>query len=154
MQERLRYEAESLQEMHRCCPAHVPELYDFDAPMFTLSMQFLAPPHVVLRSGLLAGNVYPHLAAHAAEFLACVLYRTSALALAAEPFRALADKYSNAPMCALTEQVRLFLIKSLSCQVRTATRRCARSPSRCAPFPDKPHIANPCCVSAPNLCWF
>ena len=105
-QDRLRYEAESLREMHRHCPAHVPQLFDYDAAMFTLTMQFLAPPHVVLRYGLLDGATYPHVASQAAEQLACCLFRTSAFALEGPAFRTLADRFSNPAMCQLTEQVR------------------------------------------------
>jgi 5-methylthioribose kinase len=105
VQERLRYEAESLREMHRHCPDHVPEVYDYDTRMFTIVLQFLAPPHVVLRTGLIQGAVYPQLAACAAEHMACCLFRTSALKLGPSQFRAMANKYSNPAMCELTEQV-------------------------------------------------
>jgi 5-methylthioribose kinase len=105
VQERLRFEAESLLAMHAVCPAHVVELYDYDAPMATLAMQYLPPPHAVVRHGLLQGHVYPDLAAHAAEQLATTLFHTSAFALDGAAFRAQADRFTNAEMCALTEQV-------------------------------------------------
>ena len=37
-------------------------MYAYDAEMCTLAMQYLPPPHVVLRYGYLDGNVYPHVA--------------------------------------------------------------------------------------------
>jgi hypothetical protein len=105
-QDRLRIEAESLQEMHRHCPQHVPEVYKFDVKQFVIAMQYLARPHVVLRYGILDGATYPHLAEHAAEQLARCLFHTSMHKLGSAAFTALADRFSNPEMCQLTEQVR------------------------------------------------
>jgi 5-methylthioribose kinase len=107
LQDRLRIEAESLQEMHRHCPAHVPQVFKFDLSMYVIAMQYLAPPHAVLRYGILDGQVYPRLAEHAAEQLACCLFRTSMHKLGSAEFNKLADRFSNPEMCQLTEQVRI-----------------------------------------------
>jgi 5-methylthioribose kinase len=115
MQERLRYEAESLREMHAMCPAHVPEVYAFDGAMCVIAMQYVPEPAVVLRHGLLAGGSYPRMPAHAAEFLACTLFRSSALALAPAAFRAQAARFANGDMCALTEQVRVHACAACMC---------------------------------------
>jgi 5-methylthioribose kinase len=94
-----------MREMHAHCPEHIPELYSFDEAMSVLVMQYLAPPHVVLRYGILEGHVYPHLAAQAARQMACCLFRTSMFKLAPEEFWAAAAKFDNPAMCDLTQQV-------------------------------------------------
>lgn len=104
-QERLRYEVDSLREMHRHSPAHVPEVYLHDAAMSLVAMQYLAPPHVIMRHGILAGHVYPNAAAQLSDLLACTLFRTSLIALSEDEFRRKADTYGNSEMCSLTEQV-------------------------------------------------
>lgn len=49
--------------------------------------QYLAPPHTIVRKGLIEGRVYPRLAAHLAAFLAETLFHTSLLALPSDRFR-------------------------------------------------------------------
>lgn len=94
--------------MHAACPAHTPEVYSFDPTMCVIAMQYIAPPAVVLRYGILDGQIYPHMPAQAAEFLAATLFRSSQFALGTEEFAACADKYANREMCALTEKVWCF----------------------------------------------
>ena len=105
-QERLRYEVDSLRAMHAACPAHTPEVYAYDPTLCVIAMQYIAPPAVVLRYGVLDGAVYPHMPAQAAEFLATTLFRSSQFALGTVEFAARAAKYANTEMCALTEKVR------------------------------------------------
>lgn len=105
LQKRLKYEAEAMREMHRHCPEHVPELYSFDAATSVLAMQYLAPPHLVLRYSILDGHVHPKLAAQAARQLACCLFRTSCFKLSTEDFWAAAARFDNPAMCDLTQQV-------------------------------------------------
>jgi 5-methylthioribose kinase len=79
-------------------------LYDHSAAVIV--MQYLPPPHIVLRKGLVGGETYPLLAEHMSSFLAETLFKTSALCLSAPEYRAEVAKYSqNSDMCALTEQV-------------------------------------------------
>lgn len=61
-QDRVRIEAEALGEEAAVCPAHVPAVYLYDAPMHLIAMRYLAPPFLILRRGLIAGEVYPKLA--------------------------------------------------------------------------------------------
>ena len=105
VQDRLGYEAASLKEMHSHCPQHVPEMFRYDKTMATVSMQYLEPPHVTLRTGILAGTIYPAVGTHLAELLACCLFRSSFLAMDSATFRSKADVYTNCGMCVLTEQV-------------------------------------------------
>ncbi len=52
MQDRVRYEADALQQQHSLCPEHVPALYHFDAQNALIVMQYLPPPHVILRKSI------------------------------------------------------------------------------------------------------
>ena len=49
--------------------------------------QYLAPPHVILRRGLIEGRIYPLLHDHLATFLARTLFSTSLLAVPSDKFR-------------------------------------------------------------------
>ena len=104
-QDRIKFEAASLMEERRCCPAHVPEEYLWDEAMAVIAMQFVEPPHQMLRGALVKNGIYPQLAAHMAEFLASTLFNTSALALRGAAFRRAIASYANVNMCELTEQV-------------------------------------------------
>ena len=104
--ERARFEAAALRAERSCCPTHVPAVMLYDHSAAVIVMQYLPPPHIVLRKGLVAGETYPLLAEHMSSFLAETLFKTSALCLSAPEYRAEVAKYSqNSDMCALTEQV-------------------------------------------------
>ena len=49
VQERVRYEADALRQEAELCPEHVPEVYHYDQQHALIVMQYLAPPHVILR---------------------------------------------------------------------------------------------------------
>jgi 5-methylthioribose kinase len=104
-QDRARVEAAALAEHGRLAPGRVPALLAADGPMCALAMEFLAPPALILRKGLIAGEVYSRLAAHLSSLLARTLFGTSLLALPSDTFRALAARFANTDMCRLTEQV-------------------------------------------------
>ena len=105
-QERVRYEAEALQTAHGYCPAHVPVVYEYDAPMSVIAMRYLEPPHIILRGGIISGTIYANLASHVGEYLATTLFGSSALKVGCEAQRrARAAFGQNEAMCALTEQV-------------------------------------------------
>lgn len=50
-------------------------------------LQYLAPPHIIVRKGLIEGRLYPRLADHLAAFLAQTLFHTSLLALPSDEFK-------------------------------------------------------------------
>lgn len=104
-QDRVRYEADALRKQHDLCPEHVPAVYHFDAQNTLIVMQYLPPPHVILRKAIVQGAVYPKLAGQIAHFLAQTLFRTSLIALSTSEYRALAEQFRNGDMCRLTEQV-------------------------------------------------
>ena len=91
---------------HGYCSQHVPEVHLYDAPMSVIIMRYLEPPHIILRGGIIAGTVYPALAAHVGEYLATTLFGSSALAIGCEQLRKARHAFGqNEDMCALTEQV-------------------------------------------------
>ncbi|DBA92693.1 TPA: hypothetical protein ACH3X1_002903 [Trebouxia sp. C0004] len=104
-QDRVRYEADALRQQHSLCPEHVPALYHFDAQNALIVMQYLPPPHVILRKAIVQGAIYPKLAGHIAHFLAQTLFHTSLIALSTSKYRVLAERFRNGDMCRLTEQV-------------------------------------------------
>ncbi len=56
-------------------------------PLPPVVSQYLAPPHIIVRKGLIEGRIYPRLAAHLAAFLADTLFHNSLLALPSDRFR-------------------------------------------------------------------
>lgn len=50
-------------------------------------LQYLPPPHGIVRKGLIEGRTYPLLATHLASFLADTLFHTSLLAMPSDKFR-------------------------------------------------------------------
>ena len=52
LQDRVRYEADALRQQHSLCPEHVPAVYHFDAQNALIVMQYLPPPHVILRKSI------------------------------------------------------------------------------------------------------
>ena len=104
--DRAYFEYQALQAEKAACPEFVPDLYYFHRPHALIVMQYLAPPMIILRKGLLQGVRYPTVAADVATFCAQTLFRTSGFALSASQLRAQVQHWSqNADMCALTEQV-------------------------------------------------
>ncbi|GMH41258.1 hypothetical protein BSKO_09168 [Bryopsis sp. KO-2023] len=104
-QDRVRVEAESLIVERACCEEHVPEVYGFDEKMAVIAMEYLAPPHVILRNSIEKGDIYPLAADHVAKFMAETLFHTSLLATDSEKFKEEVKRFTNPQMCKLTEQV-------------------------------------------------
>jgi len=61
----------------------IPEIHHYDPELFCTIMERLSP-HVILRQGLIAGNVYPALAQHMGDYVARACFFTSDLALGCE----------------------------------------------------------------------
>ena len=83
----MRIEAQVLMEEARHAPAHVPAVHHYSPAMALIVMDYLAPPHIMLRNGLIAGHSYPRLGAHMANFLARTLFPTSLFALDSAQYR-------------------------------------------------------------------
>lgn len=104
-QDRSMIEADALVEECRYCPGHVPAVLHFDEEEHILVMEYISPPHITLRNGLIESQIYPKLADHLVTLLSRILFKTSYLSMNATAFRQMCAKFSNKDMCALTEQV-------------------------------------------------
>lgn len=63
------------------------QLIPAPSPHSAFPSQYLAPPHIIVRKGLIQGTIYPRLAEHLAAFLAETLFHTSLLALPSDDFK-------------------------------------------------------------------
>ncbi|GAX82127.1 hypothetical protein CEUSTIGMA_g9555.t1 [Chlamydomonas eustigma] len=104
-QDRSRIEVQGLVEAAKHAPRHTPKVHHFDSKNAIIVMQYLAPPFIILRRGLIEGKVYNSFAEHITEYMACTLFNTSTFKLDADSYRANVVKYVNSEMCLLTEKV-------------------------------------------------
>lgn len=104
--ERAFFECSALREQHSHDPLHTPAVIDYDKRNALLTMEYVPPPHIILRRGLIQGISYPQLAEDVGTFMAKTLFNTSALKLDGPTFRKKVAMWSrNVELCALTEQV-------------------------------------------------
>ena len=102
---RSHYESSALLEQARWGAAFVPEVFDTDADMALIVMQYLGS-HRVLRKGLIAGSRYPLLGRHLGQFLASVSFHTSDLHLSpADKRRCVTHYLGNVAMCRISEDL-------------------------------------------------
>ena len=100
------YENEALVIEKECCPPHVPTVYHFSKVTGLMVMEYLAPPNIILRKGLIAGIKYPTMAKDMGLFCAHTLFKTSGFKLTTTQLREKVAFWSkNSEMCSLTEQV-------------------------------------------------
>ena len=103
--DRVFFEHEALIIQEEVVPDRVPRLYHFDKVRAAMVMEFLEP-HIILRKGLMAGVVYPHLASHMAQFVASTLYSTSDFGSPAAVKRDRQALFSrNAELCRISEEL-------------------------------------------------
>lgn len=102
--ERATIESEMLVLHDRNCPGLAPRIYHYDRDMFAIVMEDLSD-HIVLRKGLIAGNVYPKLAKDMGEFLARSLFFTSDLGMDPEEKKVLTRSFVNPALCKITEDL-------------------------------------------------
>ena len=99
------FENEALNIQKEVVPDRVPRVYYFDKVRAAIVMEFLEP-HIILRKGLIAGVVYPHLASHMAHFVASTLYSTSDVGSPAAIKRERQGIFSrNAELCRISEEL-------------------------------------------------
>jgi 5-methylthioribose kinase len=104
--ERSYFEYKALTAEKEACPDFVPSVYYFSKLHGLMVMQYLAPPCIILRKGLIQGIQYPTMAQDMGSFCAQTLFRTSGFALSTTALREQVQFWSrNTEMCALTEQV-------------------------------------------------
>lgn len=104
-QDRVRLEVMTLRAEHHVCPAHVPAVHLYDPHMALIAMEYLAPPFIILRQGIIAGHIYPQLSQHLAYFLAHTLFHHSLIKVGSATLKREAHLFNNPEMCRLTEQV-------------------------------------------------
>ena len=91
---------------YSACPEFTPKVHHFSRPNGLIIMDYIPPPNIILRKGLINGIKYPTMANDLGEFLAKTLFFTSALKLTASEMRKQVQFWStNTEMCALTETV-------------------------------------------------
>lgn len=104
--DRNHFERDALRLERERCPDHVPALFFSDSRMYLFVMEYIPPPHLILRKYFTQGLRSENIDDHLSTFLANTLYKSSALALGGREFRLQVSAWSkNTALCALTEQV-------------------------------------------------
>jgi 5-methylthioribose kinase len=104
--ERSFFEYKALVAEKEACPNFVPSVYYFSKSNGIIAMEYLAPPCIILRKGLIQGIRYPTMAADMGTFCAQTFFKTSGFRLSPTQLRQQVQFWSrNVEMCALTEQV-------------------------------------------------
>lgn len=104
--ERALFEKSALLLEKQYCPKHVPAVLYSDDKLFLFAMEYIPPPHLILRKHFIGGVKLEKFADHLSTFLAHTLFKSSALSLPGNEFRLQVSKWSrNTGLCGLTEQV-------------------------------------------------
>ncbi len=103
-QDRIRIEAEALQQEALYCPDLVPRVYHFDAARAAIVMEDIGA-HENLRHALIARSRLPLLAEHLGRFAAETLFHTSDLYLDAHRKKELVGRFINPDLCKITEDL-------------------------------------------------
>jgi 5-methylthioribose kinase len=104
--ERAYFEYRALCVEKEACPEFVPSLYYFSKPNGLMAMEYIPPPNIILRKGLIQGIKYPTMAHDMGTFCAKTLFKTSGFKLSETELRQNVQFWeTNSEMCALTEQV-------------------------------------------------
>ncbi|MFD2671413.1 S-methyl-5-thioribose kinase [Marinicrinis sediminis] len=102
--DRARIESEALRIQGELCPELVPAVYQY-LPELAVTMMEDLSDHVIMRSGLIAGNQYPYFAAHISEFLARTLFFTSDLGINQQEKKIQQGSFINPELCKITEDL-------------------------------------------------
>uniref|UniRef100_A0A7S2PNI4 Methylthioribose-1-phosphate isomerase n=2 Tax=Leptocylindrus danicus TaxID=163516 RepID=A0A7S2PNI4_9STRA len=104
--ERSHFEFKALSVHYAACPSFTPKVYYFSRANGLMIMEYIPPPNIILRKGLIAGIKYPTVASDLGVFCAKTLFATSSLKLSAAETRQEIEFWSkNHEMCTLTETV-------------------------------------------------
>mmetsp|Transcript_58007 Transcript_58007/g.136469 ORF Transcript_58007/g.136469 Transcript_58007/m.136469 type:complete len:913 (-) Transcript_58007:64-2802(-) len=103
--DRAEYEAAALRAQYAVCPYLVPKTLHFDRSHALIVMQFIPPPHKILRKCFMAGERISTFAKDVGTFLGRMLFESSALRLDGAAFRSRVADWSRNSLCGLTEQV-------------------------------------------------
>lgn len=102
--DRARIESEALQIQHKLVPDLVPKVYHFD-PELALTVMEHVGDHIIMRKGLIEGNLYPLFAKQIGRFLAHTLFYTSDLGAHPYEKKALVGRFINPELCKITEDL-------------------------------------------------
>lgn len=102
--ERARIEAEVLQLHARFCPEHTVEVLHFDRALSAILMEDLKQ-YEILRTALIKGKHFPHLAKQMAHYLATTLFYTSDFVLTGPAKKAAVAQFINPDLCLITEDL-------------------------------------------------
>lgn len=102
--DRARIEAEVLQLHARFCPEHTVEVLHFDRELSAILMEDLKQ-YDILRTALIKGKHFSHLAAQLAQYLAQTLFYTSDFVLTGPAKKATVAQFINPDLCLITEDL-------------------------------------------------
>ncbi|TIU27486.1 MAG: S-methyl-5-thioribose kinase, partial [Mesorhizobium sp.] len=97
------FEYHALIRQERRAPGSVPTIYHFDEGQALIVMEYLAPPHIILRRALIDGRELPNIARDIGLFMARTLFRGSDLSMVTRERKAdLALFADNVELCDIT----------------------------------------------------
>jgi len=100
------FEYHALTRQEARAPGSVPAIYHFDEGQALIIMEYLAPPHVILRRALIDGRQLPNIARDIGLFMARTLFRGSDLSMVTKDRKAdLALFADNVELCDITENL-------------------------------------------------
>lgn len=102
--DRARIESEALLKAGEFVPALVPKVLHTDETRACTVMEDLSD-HLILRKGLIQGEIYPKLAEHIATFLAQILFHTSDFFLHPFAKKEQVKAFINPELCKITEDL-------------------------------------------------
>lgn len=102
--DRARIEAEVLQLHARFCPEHTVEVLHFDRELSAILMEDLKQ-YEILRTALIKGKQFAHLAPQLAHYLANTLFYTSDFVLTGPAKKAAVAQFINPDLCLITEDL-------------------------------------------------
>ena len=100
------FEYHALTRQEARAPGSVPAIYYFDEGQALIIMEYLAPPHIILRRALIEGRQLPNIARDIGLFMARTLFRGSDLSMVTKDRKAdLALFADNVDLCDITENL-------------------------------------------------
>jgi len=102
--DRARIESEALIIQGALAPGLAPKVYEYQPELALTIMEDLSD-HVIMRRGLIEGNVYPNFAGHIGEFLARTLFFTSDFGLNQQQKKLQTGRFINPELCKITEDL-------------------------------------------------
>jgi len=100
------FEYHALTRQEARAPGSVPAIYHFDEGQALIIMEYLAPPHIILRRALIDGRQLPNIARDIGLFMARTLFRGSDFSMPTKDRKAdLALFADNVELCGITEDL-------------------------------------------------